>query len=187
MKYAELEYKYKADAIGESQFLGFVATNFDILDMVVARGRDHFFGNGENDRFIRFRKGMGHNDSCEFTIKVKTQEGNSWSRAEVDIPLNKYKVDLDTIAEFTKHIGYDYQFSLDKLNYVIRTPGITFAYYVVNGNDRYLEIEAVKGSFTSEAEAFDILRRTEEKLGKLGISSRNRTKKSLYEMYNQPL
>jgi adenylate cyclase class IV len=182
MKFIELEYKYKADKITVGQFVDFVSNNFDILDVLTARGHDHFFSKEEGS-FMRYRIGGGMNDNCELTVKRKNTDKNSWNRLEIDLPLNKRTIDYETVEEFAKFMDYSYVFTLVKLNYVIRTPGVTFAYYVVNNNDHFIEIEVNKGSFTSEDEALDILNRTEKRLGELGITHNNRTKKSLYEMY----
>lgn len=182
MKFTEIEYKYKADHITVGQFVDFVSNNFEILDVLTARGYDYFFSK-ENDSFMRYRIGSGMNDNCELTIKRKSTEKNSWNRFEVDLPLNKGTISYDVVEEFAKHVGYKYSFAILKLNYVIRTPGMTFAYYIVDGKDSYLEIEVNKGSFASEEEAFHVLNSTEKKLAPLGITHSNRTKKSLYEMY----
>lgn len=182
MKFTEIEYKYKADHLTIGQFVDFVSNNFDILDVVTARGHDHFFAK-DKDSFMRYRIGGGMNDNCELTVKQKSTDKNSWNRLEVDLPLNKNAISYETVEAFARFMDYSYVFTLLKLNYVIRTPGITFAYYVVNSNDSFLEIEVNKGSFTSEEEAFDMLNRTEKRLGELGITHSNRTKKSLYEMY----
>ena len=183
MAFRELEYKYKADHITPGQFVDFVSSNFDIIDILTARGHDQFFSNGDPNSFLRYRNGAGMNDNCEITIKKKTSDHNSWDRIEVDLPLNKNKCSQDVVEAFTEMLGYKYVFTILKLNYVISTPGVTFAYYIVNNNDRFLEIEANKGSFTNEDEAFEILSKVEKKLAELGLSYNNRTKKSLYEMY----
>lgn len=183
MKYQELEYKYKADHITPGQFVDFVSNNFDIIDILTARGHDKFFSNGNPNMFMRYRNGSGLNDNCELTIKKKITEKNSWNRVEVDVPLNKNKIDAELVEVFANILDFKYDFTILKLNYVIRTPGITFAYYIVNNKDSYLEIEANKGSFTNEDEAFEILHKAEKKLSELGITYNNRTKKSLYEMY----
>ena len=182
MKFSEVEYKYKADHISLGQFMELISTNFEVVDIVTARGTDKFYVRGDGE-FARYRTGGGWNDNCELTIKQKTTKGNSWSRVEVDLPLNKNKVDEPTVTKFLTLMGFTYSFSLVKLNYVIRTPRMTFAYYVVDRKDAYLEVEANKGTFSSEEEAFDLLNSTEKKLEKLGISYRNRTKLSLFEMY----
>jgi hypothetical protein len=184
MKFKELEYKYRADHISVGQFLDFVSTHGTIVDIVTARGTDYFFSNGDSG-FIRYRNGGGWNDNCELTLKRNTSTANNWNRVEVDIPLNKGRADYDTIKAFASEIGYKFKFSLTKLNYVVRTPGIIYAYYIVNGKDKYLEIEADKGAFKSEEEAFDVLRAREIELGELGITHNNRTKKSLFDMYKE--
>jgi adenylate cyclase class IV len=183
MKFKEIEYKYKADNITPGQFVDFVSSNFDIIDILTARGHDQFFSNGDPNSFLRYRNGAGMNDNCEITIKKKTSDHNSWDRIEVDLPLNKNKCSQDIVEAFTDILGYKYAFQILKLNYVIRTPGVTFAYYIVNNSDTYLEIEVNKGSFDNEDEAFQILNVAEKKLAALGLSHSNRTKKSLYEMY----
>lgn len=184
MLFRELEYKYRADDLKLEEFLAFVSENFKIVDVVTARGVDHFYDDPADDtRFARFRQGNGPGAVMELTVKEKRELGHSFDRNEWDLPLNP----STTFAEasgFLEAAGkWKYSFSITKANYVVRCPDLTFAFYMVDGKDRYLEIEARKGAFESTEEAWAAVHEAEQLAGVIGAHPEKRITKSLRELY----
>lgn len=177
-KFNEIEYKYRADKVGLLDFIEFIKREFKGKSAVESSGTDYFFSKAEGE-FLRYRKG---NDVEELTLKRKIERDNNWNRVEVDIPLSIGDVELDAVKKMAEMLGLSYRFNITKNTYVIRTPSLIFSYYYVNGKDCYIEIEAEKVD-QDTGKVFMALDAAEEKLKSLGIDKRNRSTKSLYEIY----
>lgn len=182
-EFTELEYKYKADDIDLKDFQQLMAT-LPVVKQKDVSSWDYYYTNSNNqDEFIRFRV----SDTPELTIKRKTNQNNNWNRVEVDLPLRDNN--LHTVNTFVNLLGYSKNKSIYKSCFIYWLEYINFVYYIVYDDNmhekgRFIEVEINKSCLPKEALYVDEhLKRGQEILSKLGLSSQNRLKKSLFEIF----
>ena len=183
--FLELEYKYKADEIKLDEFkklmgtLGF-KTNLDVSSW------DHYYTKEETkDIFTRFRDSS---NNPELTTKIKVNNGNNWERYEYDLPLDPKRVTEPIVSEFVKTHGFINKTSIYKSCFIYWQDNVNYVYYIVYDKNlkelgRYIEVEVNKGKVKDLTNPIDELNLAAVPLEKLGITSQNRMKKSLYEIY----
>lgn len=151
---------------------------------------------GKFPPFMRYRQPSHGLDSNrkELTTKYKKDGSkNNIQREEKNI-----RVDLtaeDTVKQFVKDIGYEINFSIHKICHIYNFEDATLVFYSVydttNGKptkmDNFVEIEVSeeKISGMTEDAAWGIIEKYEEALEPIGITAKNRLKKSLFEMYKR--
>jgi len=188
-KYTELEFKYNADEVGLDQFkklmeqIGYKKT-FDVSSW------DHYYTKEDTDDFMRFRDSP---ITPELTIKRKTNNSNNWNRIEIDLPLDINRVNKEVVAKFVGLEGYQEDFKIYKSCFMYFQEYYNCVYYIVYDQEmreknRFIEIEVNKDAVESwDVEALGepetYLRAIEKNLEALGISNKNRLKKSLFELY----
>lgn len=200
--FTELEYKYNADNIGLQDFQDLMKS-IGYLKSLDISSWDYYYTNENND-FIRFRE----SDTPELTIKRKTTENNNWNRIEVDLPLDKNKISVTIVEEFVNLQNYQFNFKVYKSCFIYWSEYVNYVYYIVYDEqmrecNRFIEVEVNKDKINelaseerrqSEIEAgfkllpispLSVLKEAEEKLTILGISSKNRLKKSLFEIFKK--
>ena len=183
-EYSELEFKYKANEILLKDFTALMST-LPITKQKDVSSWDHYYVNGVEDEFIRFRE----SSDPELTIKRKTNQANNWQRVEVDLSLDHTKIKPETVLAWVELLGYKHKRSIYKTCFIFWTEYVNFVYYIVYDNDmnekgRFIEVEMNKSCLPKEALNVDNhLKRGQEVLAKLGLSPQNRLKKSLYELY----
>ena len=146
--------------------------------------------------FMRYRRpafGLD-GDRRELTTKYK-QEGakNNVQREEKNIRVDNSKE--DTVTKFVEDLGYKLNFSIWKTCHIYNFDDATLVFYMVydttNGKaskmDNFVEIEVSeeKISGMTKDQAWDIVTKYEKALESIGISARNRLRKSLFEMYRR--
>lgn len=185
MQFKEIETKYDAKDISLQAFTDLV-TELKPTNWMMVSSYDDYFVNKDND-FIRYR----HTDERgELTIKKKTTDKNNNERLEVNVPTQGGQ--LPAITMFVSLLGYQRNFGIYKTCKIAFFDKIVLVYYVVYDNEmkeqrRFVEIEANEHhTWTSEQEAWDEVVKYEKIFEKIGINSRNRLKKSLFEMFKQP-
>jgi hypothetical protein len=184
----ELEYKFRADDIKLLDFIDFMnSTGYNKRkDM---SSWDYYYVNKEKDSFLRFRD----SETPELTKKLKTNNNNNWSRIEVDVPLDKTRVTEDVINKFAELEGYNLNFKIYKSCFVFWRDTANFVYYIVYDENlvekgRFIEVEVEKSAVPMlnsklTGGAIGHLKTLETSLQRIGISSKNRLKKSLFEMF----
>lgn len=183
MKFKELETKYFADAIDMSDFIKLVQSLNPELMMVSSY--DDYFVNSDGE-FIRYRY---HDSMGELTIKRKTTDANNNNRVEVNVPTDGKSG--AAIEAFVNLLGYKKNFSIFKTCKIAFLEKVVLVYYVVydenlNEKKRFIEVEAnEKYDWTSEDEAWAEVVKYENLLAPLGISAKNRLKKSLFEIFKK--
>lgn len=183
MSYYELEYKYKADEVGLADFKALMNKQ-NVKKTLDISSYDVYYTRQDNKDFQRFR----NSESPELTRKVKTQEGNNWQRVEVDLPLDSARLTEDIVTKYVGLDGYSENFRVFKTCFVYWLDNINFVYYTVYNKDlrevgRFIEVEVNKEDVTDLEQATEILNQAEKILSEIGITSRNRMKKSLFELY----
>lgn len=139
--------------------------------------------------FVRYR--YSENEKrAELTTKRKLKDSNNIIRKEQNVRVDGNS--KQTIHEFiTEGLGYDFNFKISKYVQIYIFKEATLPFYTViddkGSRDTFVEIEVNEELLHSitEAEAWDIIKKYEGLLSRLGISSKNRLRKSLFEMYKK--
>jgi adenylate cyclase class IV len=144
---------------------------------------DDYFTN-DKDEFIRYRY---HDHMGELTIKRKTTDLNNNNRVEVNVPTDGKS--SAAIQAFADLLGYKKNFSIFKTCKIAFLEKAVLVYYVVydenlNEKKRFIEVEAREQyDWASEEEAWAEVVKYETILAPLGITPKNRLKKSLFELF----
>jgi len=179
--YKELELKFRADDISLVKFQELMATLFP-QRLIEVSSHDIYYTNKNND-FIRFRKSE---IKPELTIKRKNTDKNNQDRIEVNVPVNTS--DENLISAFAHLLGYRKNFKIFKSCWIYFFENVDIVYYCVYDENmhetgRFIEIEVLEDKNLSKEKSFEELYSYEQKLSSLGISPKNRMKKSLFELY----
>lgn len=184
MKFKEIEFKYDAENISFGDFSDLVE-NLKPSNNTIVSSYDDFFVN-ENNEFIRYRH---NNNNQELTIKRKTSNYNNVERIEVNMSI--LPQDFSTINAFVELLGYTHNFRIYKTAKIYWIHNVVICYYIVYDENmyelnRFIEIEANENmEFNNENEAWNTIKYYEEKLKSIGINSKKRLRKSLFEMYKK--
>lgn len=191
--FIELEYKYKADDISFEAFKKLMDT-LSVKKYVEASSWDYYYRNEDHAGFMRFRASP---TKPELTRKIKTIGSNNFNRFEVDIPLDKDKVDYKTVNTFLEKLGYSENFRIFKNCFVYFLDNVNYVYYTVYDErmkevGRFVEVEVNKEKVailnTSENNnhgAEWTLNQAAALLRDIGLTPQNRMKKSLYELFER--
>ena len=186
MSFSELEYKYRADEVGLTEFRNLMESVGYEKQLDVSSWDTYYTTPNDNDKFQRFRNGV----TTELTKKVKTVDANNWHRVEVDLPLDTNRITEEIVTKYVSIDGYSENFRIWKNCFIYWLPNINFVYYIVYDKNlretgRFIEVEVNKDRVTGLPSATDTLNEAEKLLEKLGISYKNRLKKSLFELYRK--
>ena len=143
--------------------------------------------------FIRYRfSDDKKNKRAELTTKRKLKDSFNIIRKEYNVRVDSNT--RDTIEGFvTDGLGYEYNFTIGKYVQIYRFKDATLPFYTVideNGKrDTFVEIEVDEDLLhkINEDEAWGIIKKYEAILAPLGITAKNRLRKSLFEMYSKNL
>jgi adenylate cyclase class IV len=184
MNFKELETKYSADDVKFEDFVDLCSKFSVCREMMVSSYDDYFVDNSDN--FIRYR----HRDGFgELTIKRKTSDKNNNNRIEVNLPTTGNN--LKSVAVFADLLGYSCSFGIWKTAKIYWIDRVVVAYYIVYDRNlkelrRFIEIEANEElNWDSESQAWDEITKWEKIIEPLGITPKNRLKKSLFEMFKK--
>ncbi len=183
MHFKEIETKYHANDITMDKFLSIVEPMNP--EWMQVSSYDDYFVN-DKDEFIRYRY---HDSMGELTIKRKTIDSNNNNRIEVNLKADGNNA--KNITAFAELLGYKPNFSIFKTCKIAFLEKAVLVYYVVydknlNELNRFIEIEAREDyKWTSEEEAWNEVTNYEKMFEPLGITSRNRLKKSLFELFKK--
>lgn len=184
MHFKEIEYKYDADNVSMEKFVELVE-GFPSTKKMMVSSYDDYFVNQEGN-FIRYRYTDGRG---ELTIKRKLSDKNNNERIEVNVPTAGDN--LKTVAAFVDLLNYKHNFGIYKSCKIYWTGKVVLVYYVVYDKElkelrRFIEIEADEDlPWASEQEAWDEIAKYEKLMEPLGITSKNRLKKSLFEIFRK--
>lgn len=184
MSFRELEYKYRADSVGLSEFRALMQGLNTKKTIDISSWDIYYTKDGEPDKFQRFRNGS----TPELTKKRKINTNNNWERVEVDLPLDEERVTEEIVSKYVSIDGYCENFRIYKTCFIYWLDNINFVYYIVYDRNlreqgRFIEVEVNKEMVNDLDDANDTLNQAEITLGELGITHKNRLKKSLFEMF----
>lgn len=180
----ELELKYKADDIKLADFVKFANSLDPVRRVEVASWDVYYSGENMPFEFLRFRSGS----TPELTIKIKMDDKNNNNRVEVDLPLSPSITEW-IVSKFVGLFGFKENFRVYKYCDIYWYDKLDIVFYVVydinkTEKGRFIEIEARKDAkFANKEEAWALIKEMETKMSVLGISSANRMKRSLWEMF----
>lgn len=186
MKFKEIETKYDASDISWKSFVDLV-DSFKPNKWMMVSSYDDYFTNKDNC-FIRYRH---RDDRGELTIKKKVIDKNNIERIEVNVAASDNN--LTTIKAFTELLGYTFNFGIYKTCKIAFLDTVVLVYYVVYDEEmkeqrRFIEVEANEHyGWESEQQAWEEVIKFEKLLEPLGITPKNRLKKSLFEMFRKDL
>lgn len=144
----------------------------------------------EEFEFIRYRFSEAKKDKrAELTIKSKLKEGDNIIRKETNVRVDGN--DKKTIESFINGLGYRHNFRISKMVWIYNFPEATLPFYSVIDEGgkvkHFAEIEVNEEIMKelTEEQAWDIIKKYEDMLSPLGITHKNRLRKSLFEMYRK--
>jgi adenylate cyclase class IV len=182
--FKEIESKYDACGISMQSFVDLIESMAPKKKYMVSSYDDYYIDQSNN--FIRYR----YNDAKgELTIKRKLNANNNLERVEVNLPTPGDNV--ANVTAFVNLLGYEYNFGIYKTCKIYWVENVVAVYYVVYDKEmkelrRFIEIEAdEEHNWESEQQAINAISDFEKKLAPLGLKSRNRLKKSLFEMFKR--
>lgn len=184
--FKELEFKYKADDVKLQDFI-FAIENLTPDKRKDVSSWDYYYTKPLNkEEFIRYRE----SDHPELTKKRKTKEANNWEREEYDLPLDPKRIQRKIIEAWIKTDNYSENFRIYKSCFIFWVGEVNYVYYTVYDENmkergRFIEVEVNKEAVPRLGleQAMKILKDSETYLAALGITSQNRMKKSLAELY----
>jgi adenylate cyclase class IV len=187
-KHTEFETKYRLDGDKVFEFKEIVETLDQPYDFIYIQGPDWYYTKPDGS-FLRYRKAENDKSGrAELTMKTKPDGASSnILRKEVNLRVDKNK--FDTVEEFAKMLGYDFNFKIWKMCHIYNFKDATLVFYTVRDDKgvmtHFAEIEVDEESIhkLTESEAKGVIKKYETILAPLGITYRHRLNKSLYEMY----
>lgn len=185
MHFKEIEFKYDAGTISMERFVELVESKYAVKKKMMVSSYDDYFTD-TNGNFIRYRH---HDNRGELTIKRKTSEKNNNERIEVNVPTAGDN--LKTITAFVDLLQYKHNFGIYKTCKIYWVDKVVLVYYVVYDKElkelrRFIEIEADEDlTWDTEQQAWDEITAYEKHLEPLGITPKNRLKKSLFEIFQK--
>jgi adenylate cyclase class IV len=185
MQFREIETKYDASAITLKDFTNLIKSKFNIKKHLLVSSFDDYFTD-KDDNFLRYRH---KEDRGELTIKRKLDVNNNNKRVEVNLPMDGDS--MQAVTQFAELLGYKHNFCVYKTCDVYWVDNMVICYYVVYNEEwkeqrRFIEIEANEDfQWESEEFAWQTVESYEKHFAALGVSSKNRLKKSLFEMFKQ--
>jgi len=187
-QFVEFETKYKIDDPKLLwDFKHLVETELGRKDFLYVQSDDCYYVKG--DDFIRYRFSDNKKDKrAELTIKRKTEDKNNIIREEVNLRVDGNS--FDTVEKFVKLQGFEFNFRINKQCHIYHGTDCTLVFYSVrdletNELSHFIEIEVTEDAGFTEEESWNIIKKYEAALSKLGVSAQRRSRKSLFEMYKR--
>lgn len=185
-KFLEIETKYNANDIDLMSFKRTVIS-LNPKSFLYVCSTDTYFSKG--DDFIRYRSPPldKTTNRSELTLKKKHVSNNNIVRTEVNLRVDSNEDSV--IFAFCENLGYVQNFSICKMCHIYFFEDANIVFYTVIDNkfkeNRFIEIEVDENMGFMEQEGRQILDKYEKLLLPLGLTSKNRMKRSLWEMYKK--
>lgn len=198
LEYIEFETKYRVDQSILLKFKQILVNLPEVEKLLYIEGEDQYFVNNQNpNRFLRYRTAAFGLDGnrAEVTMKIKPEGSkNNIIRTEIN-----WRVDItpkEDILEGIRLLDYSFNFSIYKMCQIYKLADATLVFYTVydttneetsKRTDSFIEIEVAEDKIRSmtEQDAWKIIEKYENILAPVGITARNRLRKSLFEMYTR--
>lgn len=196
LQFVEMETKYRVESHLLTEFKRIVEAIPETKSFIYVEGPDVYYTKDDSPglNFGRYRRPSYGLDGgrSEVTFKYKAEGAtNNIMRKEIN-----WRVDVtdeESIVQGFDMLGFKRNFSIWKSCHIYKLDNVTLVFYTVYDTtegkpskaDNFVEIEVCEDKMEDlvESEAWAILERWERELAPLGITAKNRLKKSLYEMY----
>jgi adenylate cyclase class IV len=182
----ELEYKYRADNVSLEDFQAFCLKQGQALP-ITAAGYDYFYADPKRDGdFLRHRIGPEFN---QLTLKRKLSEDNVL-RNEYNLTLGQH-TPVSEVEAHAKALGFEFNRRIYKNVFVYQYEKYILCFYACYDDNlkelgRFIEIEMAEDyPWKSQEEARQLMQILEDKIGVLGITYKNRMRKSLFEQFRK--
>tara|TARA_R100000951_G_scaffold101420_1_gene92911 strand:- start:10404 stop:11042 length:639 start_codon:yes stop_codon:yes gene_type:complete len=186
--HTEFETKYRLDGDKVFEFKEIVESLDESYDFLYIQGPDWYYTKPDGS-FLRYRKAENDKSKrAELTMKTKP-EGASSNIMRKEVNLRVDKNNFGTVEAFASMLGYQFNFKIWKMCHIYNFKDATLVFYTVRddkgGIVHFAEIEVDEDTIhnLTEEEAWNVVKKYERVLAPLGITYKNRLKKSLYEMY----
>lgn len=182
----ELEFKYRADNVSIQHFTSF-CESLNPSNNLTASGYDYFYEDPKKvGDFLRHRIGPDFN---QLTLKRKLSDNNVLrNEYNIMLALNTAASQIEAVA---KSFGFTFNRRIYKNVFVYDYDKYDVCFYVCYDDDlkelgRFIEIEMSETyPWQSETHARNLLELLEIKAGVLGLTHRNRMKRSLFEQFRK--
>lgn len=188
LEFHEVEVKFRIDESKRNEWKLLVESFEEDKEFIYVESDDIYYVKGEE--FLRHRFSNPKKDKrAELTYKAKTKDGDNIFRKEVNLRVDAN--DIETVAAFANSLDFVKNFKISKYVDIYKFQDATLPFYTVikeDGNrETFLEIEVNEEIIhkLTEDEAWAIIKKYEELLAPLGITHKNRLRKSLFEMYKK--
>lgn len=181
----ETKYRVEGDLVYAFKLL---AAKLEPKEFLYVESTDIYYVDANGD-FARYRTGKD-TPRAEVTWKVKPKDAvNNIKRLEVN-----WRTDgtpLEAIEAGIELRGFKRNFSIEKYVHIYVYEDVTLPFYTVideaGKTAHFIEIEVREDIMhrLTEAEAWEIIKKWEERLAPLGISAQKRLRKSLFELYRK--
>lgn len=188
-RHNEHEFKYRSDNIKLTEFQNLMKS-LGKSEIITVSSWDVYFCHLENEHeFIRHRQS---DTNPELTIKRKTNINNNFNRIEIDVPI-KPNCEED-VQKFVELLGYKFNFKIYKSCFIFKFKDYNYCYYLtydenLKSLDIFTEVEVNKSSIEAlikkGIDPTEVLNEAAKHLESIGLTSKNRMKKSLYEIYKR--
>ena len=188
-EFTEFETKYRVDGSLIYEFKQLVKEKLpDYKESIYVESDDIYYVKG--DEFLRYRFADDKKiKRAELTYKQKKTEAHNIVRKEVNLRVD-YN-DKETVAAMAEALGFKKNFRISKIVHIYVYEDATLPFYTVIDEDgkmdHFMEIEVDEELIPkiTKEEAMEIVKKYETLLSPLGITSKKRLKKSLFEMYRK--
>lgn len=188
LQHIEFEVKFKVEGETVYPFKALLEQTFGVKDFVYVQSDDIYYVKG--DEFLRYRFSDNKKDKrAELTYKKKLEGSkNNIMRIEYNVRVDGN--DPKVIEAMAEALGFKRNFTINKICHIYHTEKATLVFYSVRDLDNqkldhFIEIEVNEKLSITEEEGWEIIKDWESKLSPLGISSKNRLRRSLFEMYRR--
>lgn len=189
----EFETKYRVDGEKRYEFKKIMEDLNTASSFLYVESDDVYYVKGEAktaNEFLRLRYGHHNENRKELTYKKKLSSTNNIQRTEINVRIDPTEDYEFVIGELCKSLGFLPNFKITKYCelYFFEKATVVFQsvkYIDSDKIDHFIEIEVNEDMEFTEAEAWTIIKEWEKVLEPLGISARNRSRLSLFEMYRR--
>lgn len=142
------------------------------------------------DEFLRLRFSHDKAKRKELTYKKKLSKTNNIQRKEINVRIDQTDDFVFVIGELCKSLGFEENFRITKYCHIYFFDKATIVfqsvkYFDEKKVDHFIEIEVNEEMEFTEEEAWSIIKEWEEVFKPLGLSAKNRSRLSLFEMYRK--
>jgi len=197
LEFHEVEVKFRLDASKLDEWKLLVSglkgqKDFDLKEWIAVDSDDIYFTRPPSKdmdyEFVRYRFSDDKKQKrAELTTKCKLSDANNIIRKEFNLRVDNNS--KETVEAFIESLGFKRSFTITKHVQIYRFEDATLPYYTViddkGKRNTFIEIEVNEEKIhkLTKTECWAIIEKYEKVLAPLGISAKNRLRKSLFEMY----